>query len=85
MSNTEQHVVIAPIDYWQSTLQEKVEAAALKKAPASKYTSEEIEITISVNDRSEDDIILSFADSVDWQQVAGVCLAGATSIALGSG
>lgn len=63
-------MVLAPGDFWEVQLKSKVDAAVLKKLPGDKYIPDEAFAIVSVNDRAEDDLELSFPDCViEWHAI----------------
>ena len=69
--DTEQDLVVAPIAYWRMVLQPKFERLLRKKLPQNRHVrGDDTNVIVSVNYRSERDLIKRFEDiDVDWSIV----------------
>ena len=69
--DTEQDVVVAPIAYWHMVLKPKLERLLHKKLAQNRHVrGDDTNIVVSVNDRSERDLIKRFDEiDVDWSIV----------------
>ncbi|KAK4127978.1 hypothetical protein N657DRAFT_535153, partial [Parathielavia appendiculata] len=69
--DTEQDLVLAPSDFWDIVLRPKLDKLLRKKLPGNKsFKADDTNITISVTDRSERDLVKRFEElDIDWALV----------------
>jgi hypothetical protein len=66
--DTEQDLVLVPVDYWHMILKPKLDKLILKKYPRNKHVRcDDTSATVSVTDRTERDLTKRFDEtSIDW-------------------
>jgi len=70
-TDTEQDIVLAPAHYWSMSLKPKLDALVSKKTTSRKrISSDDTNLVVSVNERTERDLIRRFDElKVDWSVV----------------
>ena len=69
--DTEQDIVLAPAQYWSMSLQAKLNALLSKKiASGKRIKPDDSNVVVSVNERSERDLVRRFDEvNVDWSVI----------------
>ncbi|KAH0419846.1 hypothetical protein CcaCcLH18_14268 [Colletotrichum camelliae] len=69
--DSEPNLVLAPSDFWDLTLRSKLHNVVAKKlAPNKNFKSDDTTVTVSVRDRSEEDLVKRFDDlDIEWDVV----------------
>ncbi|CAI0655159.1 unnamed protein product, partial [Colletotrichum noveboracense] len=69
--DSEPNLVLAPSDFWDLTLRSKLHNVVAKKlAPNKTFKSDDTTVTVSVRDRSEEDLVKRFDDlDIEWDVV----------------
>ncbi|KAL0933549.1 uncharacterized protein CTRU02_212512 [Colletotrichum truncatum] len=69
--DSEPDLVLAPNAYWERTLRQKLDKLVRKKLPSNKsFRIDDTNVTVSVRDRSQRDLVKRFDDlDIDWRVV----------------
>lgn len=74
--NTEQNVVLSPTTFWNHILRTKLKKALKKIPPSRQLHAEDTNIVVSVNDRSERDLVKQFdGTKIEWMTIENQLLA----------
>lgn len=78
--DTEQDILLAPASFWSMFLQPKLDALLSKKITSRKRIKpDDSDVVVSVNERSERDLVRRFDEvHVDWQVVEKQLVSWAT-------
>lgn len=74
--NTEQNVVLSPTTFWNFILRTKLKKALKKIPPSRQFTAEDTNVVVSVNDRSERDLVKQYdGTKIEWMAIENQLLA----------